>query len=118
MANKKERSFEDTRQFRRQTIRVLVDYRTSEGFHCDYATTLGAGGMFLQTAEAISRGDVLKLRFRLPGYDTLHELEGRVVWVRITGRDGEPVAAPGAGVQFVDSTATAQLARELEDYEV
>jgi uncharacterized protein (TIGR02266 family) len=114
----KERSHEDTRQYRRQTIRVLVDYRTSDGLHCDYATTLGAGGMFLQTQEALSKGDVLKLRFRLPGYEHLHELEGRVVWVRAGSREGEPVAAPGAGVQFVDSTATAQLARELEDYEV
>ena len=117
MANK-ERNYEDTRQYRRQTIRVLVDYRTPEGLHCDYATTLGAGGMFLQTNEAISKGDVLKLRFRLPGYETLHELEGRVVWARTARGDGAPIAAPGAGVQFVDSTATAQLARELEDYEV
>lgn len=114
----KERSPEDTRRYRRQTIRVLVDYRTSDGLHCDYATTLGAGGMFLQTNEPLSKGDVLKLRFRLPGYDHLHELEGRVVWTRSCGRDGQAVAAPGAGVQFVDSKATAQLARELEDYEV
>ena len=114
----KERSYEDTRKYRRQTIRVLVDYRTPDGLHCDYATTLGAGGMFLQTMEQLSKGDVLKLRFRLPGYDTLHELEGRVVWVRSASRDGTAVAAPGAGVQFVDPNATGQLARELEDYEV
>ena len=113
----RERSPEEMRRYRRQTIRVLVDYRTPEGLHCDYATTLGAGGMFLATTESLRRGDVLKLRFRLPGYDTLHELEGRVVWVR-TARPGEANGAPGAGVQFVDTSATAQLARELEDYEV
>lgn len=113
-----QRSPEETRKYRRQTIRVLVDYRTPDGLHCDYATTLGAGGMFLATTEALSKGDVLKLRFRLPGYETLHELEGRVVWVRTAGRNGEPMGQPGAGVQFVDTQATAQLARELEDYEV
>ena len=116
MANQ-ERSPEEARRYRRQTIRVLVDYRTPDGLHCDYATTLGAGGMFLATTESLRRGDVLKLRFRLPGYETLHELEGRVVWVR-TAKAGEPTGAPGAGVQFIDSAATAQLARELEDYEV
>lgn len=114
---KEQRGGEESRRYRRQTIRVLVDYRTPDGLHCDYATTLGAGGMFLATHENLRRGDVLKLRFRLPGYETLHELEGRVVWVR-TAKDGEPAGAPGAGVQFVDSSATAQLARELEDYEV
>jgi len=118
MANQ-ERSPEETRRYRRQTIRVLVDYRTPDGLHCDYATTLGAGGMFLATTEALGKGDVLKLRFRLPSYETLHELEGRVVWVRAEGsRSGDPIGAPGAGVQFIDSSATAQLARELEDYEV
>ena len=116
MANEK-RSPEETRRYRRQTIRVLVDYRTPEGLHCDYATTLGAGGMFLSTTESLTKGDVLKLRFRLPGYDTLHELEGRVVWMR-AAKPGEPLGAHGAGVQFVDTQATAALARELEDYEV
>jgi uncharacterized protein (TIGR02266 family) len=115
---RQERGPDESRRHRRQTIRVLVDYRTAEGLHCDYATTLGAGGMFLNTTETLTKGDVLKLRFRLPGYETTHELEGRVVWVRADGRPGQPLGAPGAGVQFIDSSATAQLARELEDYEV
>ena len=31
------------RRYRRQTVRVLVDYHSEHGARCDYATTLGAG---------------------------------------------------------------------------
>jgi len=110
-----ERSFDDSRRFRRRTIRILVDYSSDQGVRCDYATTLGAGGVFIETAEPLGRGTVVKMRFRLPESDVLHEIEGRVCWQR-GGRAQEEVRfAPGMGIQFTDSTAAARLARELED---
>ena len=112
------RNTEEMRRHRRQTIRILVDYHTPDGVRCDYATTLGAGGMFLATSDSLKRGDTMKLRFKLPGYETLHVLEGRVVWVRAGDGPGANVVTPGAGIQFVDSVDTARLARELEDYEI
>lgn len=104
---------EDLRRFRRKTVRVLVDYTCPGGVRCDYATTLGAGGMFLQTEENLAPGQRLKLRFRLPDSDTLHEIEGRVVWSRFF-KEGT-VVAPGVGVQFTDGGAAARLARDLDD---
>lgn len=99
------------------TVRILVDYQALNGIHCDYATTLGAGGMFLQTELPLNRGDIVKTRFRIPGAETLHELEARVTW-RNEGRT-EPSGQermPGVGLQFIDPSSTATLARELEDY--
>lgn len=110
-----ERSDQDTRRYRRQTLRILVDYVWSGGVCCDYATTLGAGGMFLETDEALAPGDVLKARFRLPGGEKLHEVEGRVVWCRESSTEGR-VSAGGAGIKFTDQQAIAGLARELENY--
>jgi len=107
------RSIDDARRFRRRTIRVLVDYACDEGVRCDYATTLGAGGLFIETTRPLGRGSVVKMRFRLPGSDALHEIEGRVCWNR--GAAGDAVRfAPGMGVQFTDSTASSKLARELD----
>ena len=107
------RTAEDTRRFRRRTVRILVDYICDDGVRCDYATTLGAGGLFLETESQLPVGSQVKLRFRLPAGDALHELVGRVCW------NHEPVNAreqsPGIGIQFTSSAATAQLARELED---
>lgn len=109
-----ERSFEDSRRFRRRTVRILVDYTSSEGVRCDYATTLGAGGLFIETSEPLGRGTVVKLRFRLPEGEHLHEIEGRVCWQR-GGRADAVNFAPGMGIQFTDSVAASRVARELED---
>jgi len=113
-----ERTTQDTRRYRRQTVRVLVDYRTETGVCCDYATTLGAGGMFLETDEPLVPGSIIKARLRLPNGEDIHEVEGRVIWQRPAAVAGQPIQPGGAGVKFTDQRAIAKLARELEDYEL
>jgi len=94
-------------------MRVLVDYPGPEGMRCEYATTLGAGGLFIESDEPLPAGSLVKVRFRLPGREPLHEIEGRVVWAHGAGRD--PAGkSPGMGVAFLDAQATAELARSLE----
>ncbi len=112
-----QRTPKNTRKHRRVTVRILVDYQARAGIHCDYATTLGAGGMFLETEIAMSRGETVKVRFRIPGGEVLHELEARVTWYHAAkpGPNGT-LRTPGVGLQFSDQSATATLARELEDY--
>jgi len=109
------RSQKNTRRHRRMTVRILVDYQTQDGIHCDYATTLGAGGMFLRTTLPLERGDCVNLRFRIPGGAMLHEIEARVTWSRFS-KAGEATRTPGVGLQFSDAEAIARIARELEDY--
>lgn len=107
----------NTRKHRRMTVRILVDYQAQGGIHCDYATTLGAGGMFLQTELDLVRGDLVKVRFRIPGGEALHELEARVTWSHSAREEPDgSLRTPGVGLQFTDPTLTAPLARELEDY--
>lgn len=74
------------------TVRILVDYQARGEIHCDYATTLGAGGMFLETDLVMSRGEIVKVRFRIPGGDVLHEFEAGVTWHR-TMRSNQSRAA-------------------------
>ena len=104
---------ENHRRHRRQTVRILVDYRSDRGTRCDYATTLGAGGLFIECEEPLPVGTVVKLRFRLPHSDALHQLEGRISWTR-DGQTGDRSLAPGMGVQFSNPAATGPLARELD----
>ena len=103
----------NTRRHRRQTVRILVDYQSGDAVCCDYATTLGAGGLFIECEDALPPATLLKLRFRLPHSEELHELEGRVTWRR-EAHAGRSLA-PGMGVQFGDSSARAKLARDLDD---
>jgi len=104
---------ENHRRHRRQTVRILVDYRSDRGHHCDYATTLGAGGLFIECESPLPIHSIVKLRFRLPHSEELHQLEGRVTWSR-DPRSGDRSVAPGMGVQFTDVSATVPLARELD----
>ena len=112
-----QRTPKNTRKHRRMTVRILVDYQARGGIHCDYATTLGAGGMFLETDLSMSRGETVKVRFRIPGGEILHELEARVTWHHAAKpKPGGDLHTPGVGLQFSDPTLTATLARELEDF--
>ena len=100
------------RRYRRRTVRVLVEYVSDAGLCVDPATTLGAGGLFIETENPLFEHSVLKMRFQLPGGGTTHEIEGRVVWRRHPRDPGS--YSPGMGIEFTDPAAAAGLARELE----
>lgn len=112
-----QRTPKNTRKHRRMTVRILVDYQARGEIHCDYATTLGAGGMFLETDLVMSRGEIVKVRFRIPGGEVLHEFEAGVTWQHAAKpKPGGDLQTPGVGLQFSDSSLTATLERELEDF--
>ena len=101
------------RRFRRRTVRILVDFQCAgSGVRCEYATTLGACGLFIESEEPLDVGEQLKVRFRLTADAPVHEIEGRVVW----NHRPDPGAsrAPGMGIEFTDSVAASTLARELD----
>ena len=106
------------RRFRRRTVRIQVAYQSAEdGPVREYATTLGAGGLFIESEQPLAQKTRLKLAFVLPGHDRRHEIEGRVVWVTYPAEPGEAPRTAGMGIQFTDRVGEAILARELEDWE-
>jgi uncharacterized protein (TIGR02266 family) len=107
-------SGDQPRRFRRKTARVLVDFLGGSGVRCEYASTLGPGGLFIETEELIEIGTPIKVRFRLPESDRVHEISGRVAWHRPGGCGEANTRAPGMGIEFLDAAATADLARDLE----
>ncbi len=106
-------STDNHRRFRRQGLRILVDYQSENGLQCDYATSISAGGLFVETECPLPLESSVKFRFRLPEGEVLHEIEGRVCWRNDQGGDG----APGFGVAFTSGQGTELLGRELEDIE-
>jgi Tfp pilus assembly protein PilZ len=100
------------RKFRRRTVRVLVEYLSDSGLRCETATTLGPGGLFIETDSPLAIGALLKLCFRLSEAGIHHEIEGRIVWSK-PDADGT-VGTPGMGVEFLDRAATRVLGHELE----
>jgi uncharacterized protein (TIGR02266 family) len=100
------------RRYRRRTVRVLVDYQSDAGLASDPATTLGAGGLFIETENPLTPGSRLKMRFHLPGSSETHEIEGRVCWSKHPQDIGHH--SPGMGIEFTDRNAMIPLAHELE----
>lgn len=105
----------ERRHKRRRSLRVLVDFVSRQGVRCEYATTLGEGGIFVETDSPLPAGAPLRLRFRLPGSERIHEVEGRVTWIREPEAGGDDTRPPGMGIRFTDSVAEAGVARELGD---
>jgi len=95
-------------------VRVLVDFNASGVVRCEYATTLGAGGMFIETAEPLPVSTPIRVRFRLPQGPELHEIEGRVVWHQRGDAGPAGERAAGMGIEFTQAACTASLARHLE----
>ena len=103
------------RRFRRRTVRLRVELHVGGQVRTEWATTLGAGGIFLETEDVLPVGTRLELRLCIPGGDALHELEGRVAWaMSAVAEAGCPTPSPGIGIEFTDPVACAALARELE----
>jgi uncharacterized protein (TIGR02266 family) len=100
------------RRYRRRTVRVMVAYTGATGPCVEAATTLGAGGLFIETETPLPEDTRVKLRFRVPGSELEHEIEGRVVWRRPSLARSS--YAPGMGIEFTDRGAAARLAQELE----
>jgi uncharacterized protein (TIGR02266 family) len=90
----------------------MVDYASNAGMASDPATTLGAGGLFIETESPLPRSSRLKMRFRLPGSSQIHEIEGRVCWAKRPQDGGQHT--PGMGIEFTNRSAMTTLARELE----
>ena len=101
------------RLYRRRTVRIAVEYLSDTGLRCERATTLGAGGLFIETDSPESAGSNIKLRFQLSETGAQHEIEGRVVWSRGVGYSD--AGATGMGIEFLNRTAANALAVELEN---
>jgi uncharacterized protein (TIGR02266 family) len=96
-------------------VRVLVEYRSAAGLCRETATTLGAGGLFIETDRPLPKGTTLKLAFQIPGVEIRHEIEGTVAWANHLEHGS--VGSQGMGIAFGDRMASAAVARDLAQLE-
>ncbi len=102
------------RRYRRKTIRILVEYTVDGVVRSDYATTLGVGGMFLESPLPLTKGTLLTVKFRLPKTTRSFEIASRVVWIDETLQAVQTGKSKGMGIEFLDIAACTDLARELD----
>lgn len=102
------------RRFRRRTVRIETDFETPTGRGTALATTLGGGGLFIETPAPLEAQTPIVVCFRLAPGGQRHRMTGRVVWSYAPGPGGGIGRAAGMGIEFIDAPAAARLARELE----
>ena len=102
------------RRHRRRTVRVLTEYETGTHRRAEYATTLGGGGLFIETETPLPQLTPLVVRFQLLEGRPLHQVAGRVVWCHEPTASGGIGRAHGMGIEFTDDVAAARVALELE----
>ena len=98
------------RRYPRLTLRVQVAIESPGRTRAaGTATTLGAGGLFVPTANPLPLHAPLVVRFHLPGDDAELCFYAHVAWSRAATS-----GSAGMGIAFDDADARSQLAARLE----
>ena len=100
------------RRHRRLTVRIRAEVSCGEARREAMATTLGGGGLFVETPEPWPRLTPVGVRFRLREGGGVHRVKGRVVFCHAAS-DGIGRKA-GMGIEFTDAEAAARVAADLE----
>lgn len=92
----------EQRQWPRVDVEAEVTFASEDNFYQGFSENVSEGGLFLVTYQPHRIGDVITVRFTLPGVERLLEARAEVRWQR----QGDPDrgVAPGLGVRFVTLT--------------
>lgn len=90
-------------------IQLPVDFQVLKEFSGGTSFDISSRGMFLQTTQVLPSGQMLLVRFTLPGVDHTFKAVGQVVWSSPTDSRGHPA---GMGIQFLDMSEDERSAIE------
>lgn len=86
----------------RQTFHGTVEYMCRGRRHEGECKDVSSGGMFLSCAPSAEKGELLRLKFNLPGEDKPIQVDGRIAWVNSEEQIIKPNYPHGYGVEFID----------------
>jgi Tfp pilus assembly protein PilZ len=102
------------RRHRRRTVRIVTEYESAGARRAELATTLGGGGLFIETVAPLPCNSSIEVCFRLAAGAAPHRIPGRVVFRHLPASSGGIGRTTGMGIEFTDPAAAARVARELE----
>ena len=95
------RAGRDRREAIRFPLEVEVTYQSEHNFYTGLASNLSTGGLFIATHQPAARGDLLEVRFSLPGLDHACTTRCEVRWSREVNPDNSDFP-PGLGLRFIE----------------
>jgi uncharacterized protein (TIGR02266 family) len=94
---------EERRKQARVAKRLKVAYATPKEFVDRYIFNLSVGGLFIETKEPLSQGELLNLKIFLPDKGEELDVTGEVIWSSRQGKiTPERKYPPGMGVKFLN----------------
>lgn len=100
----------ELRGSRRVDVEAEITFSSEDNFYRGFSENISEGGLFLVTFLPRHRGDVITVRFSLPGIERVIEVHAEVRWQRAA--DQERRVNPGLGVRFVDLSEVDRVAIE------
>lgn len=95
----------EKRRFPRLTVSIKIEYKLFEDKSAPFLVTstkdISAGGLCLRVFDQFEVGNILQLRFTLPGLPRFIFAKGRVVWIKELGRLGKGKAFE-LGIEFIE----------------
>ncbi len=90
----------ELREGPRIDVEADVTFSSEENFYQGFSENISEGGLFLVTYVTRRCGEVITVRFSLPGIEHPIEVRAEVRWLR--SPDWERGVNPGIGVRFID----------------
>jgi uncharacterized protein (TIGR02266 family) len=100
----------ELRESDRVDVEAEITFSSEENFYQGFSENISEGGLFLITYTQRRCGEVITIRFTLPGLDRVIETRAEVRWQRAA--DSERRVNPGVGVRFLDLSEVDRLAIE------
>lgn len=90
----------DRRRFLRAPLSLSIKYHSPDSIVIEegFTSTIGGGGLFIETFHPMSANEVVTVELFLPGDTDKTVIEGVVVWAR---KEFEGDIAPGMGIKFI-----------------
>jgi uncharacterized protein (TIGR02266 family) len=94
---------------RRCQLSVPIDMEDKRGWQRGLTQNLGVGGIFVASEHPGRPGDLIVLRFALPGLAEPLLVEAEVCWIRKPGQSRQ-LGGPGMGLKFANLSSQAASA--------
>ena len=100
-----ERLVKKKRKHERKTFSTTIDYSTESGSYRDFIKDISSGGVFIETSNPFSVGEVISMTLLLPEYNKKIKIQGDIV----------RMDKQGIGVKFKTSQVQEEIIKSFVD---
>ena len=105
LAELEDRLFKKKRRHERKSFPTTIDYSTDTASYRDFIKDISFGGIFIETSEPFTVGEIISMTLLLPEYDKKIKIKGEIV----------RIDKQGVGVNFKTSQVQEEIIKSFVD---